>query len=122
MTEPKNNPDPIHVLGKAVISAAERLAISHAAFANILGASLESVSQFDDSEFGYLEIPNQLERAILFLRLYQSLVSIVGNDELARQWLRSENQGLGGRPFDMIQGQEGLVQVIQYLESSHARS
>ena len=113
--------DQMHALGKAVLNAADRLAISHEALANILGASTETIAFLGDDEIKLKEGSNEWERVRLFSKLYRSLDSIVGDDETARQWLRSKNQGLGGRPFDLIQEPTGLAQVVKYLESSRDR-
>ena len=43
MAEALRKPDQMHVLAKAVISAAERLAISHDTLASMLGVSMETV-------------------------------------------------------------------------------
>ena len=110
--------DQMHALGKAVLNAADRLAISHEALANILGVSTETIAFLGDDEIKLKEGSNEWERVRLFSKLYRSLDSIVGDDETARQWLRSKNQGLGGRPFDLIQEPTGLAQVVKYLESS----
>jgi len=59
----------------------------------------------------YLLDPNQKEWdfALLFVRAFRSLDSIVGDEASARTSLRSENRGLGARPFELIQELEGLV-------------
>ena len=52
------------------------------------------------------------------MRLYRSLDSIVSDDVLANQWLQSDNFGLHQKPIALIQTTEGLVRVVQYLDSS----
>ena len=58
---------------------------------------------------------------MLFVRVFRSLDSIVGNEQAARQWLNSENRGLNGRPVDLIRQTEGLVRVVHYLDASRSR-
>jgi hypothetical protein len=55
--------------------------------------------------------PNRKEWdfALLFVRAFRSLDSIVGDEASARTSLRSENRGLGARAFELIQEVEGLV-------------
>jgi hypothetical protein len=62
------------------------------------------------------------ELALLFLRLFRSLDALVGGEETkARAWLHAENQHLGGVPAARIRGVEGLVDVVQYLDSMRGR-
>jgi uncharacterized protein (DUF2384 family) len=58
----------------------------------------------------------------LFVRLFRSLDALIGsNDTAARGWLNGQNQGLVGRPIDLIRSTEGLVRVVQYLDSARGR-
>ena len=56
--------------------------------------------------------------ALLFVRVFRSLDSIVGDESTARKWLTSENLGLNAKPIDLIRNTEGLVRVVQYLDAS----
>ena len=88
--------DSTMIISKAVIRAAEELNISHDLLAK----------------------QNEREFALKFVTMFLSLNSIVGNDkESAQQWLLSNNQGLNGRPIDLICEEEGLDRVVDYLES-----
>lgn len=49
-----------------------------------------------------VELPAKHLGALLLVQLYQSLLSVVGNDHYARKWLRSENLGLDGCPLVFI--------------------
>jgi hypothetical protein len=61
------------------------------------------------------------ELAVLLVRLYRSLDAIVGGDEeIARQWLRSPNAALSNQPINLIRSVQGLVDVIQYLDTRRA--
>jgi uncharacterized protein (DUF2384 family) len=54
--------------------------------------------------------------------LFRSLDALIGsNDATARNWLNGQNQGLVGRPIDLIRSTEGLVRVVQYLDSARGR-
>lgn len=111
-------PDPSLVLTKAVARAAERLDISRALLAKILGVSPPTVTRLYNGDYKLDERRKEWEFALLFVRVFRSLDSIVGNEQTARQWLNSENRGLNGRPVDLIRQTEGLVRVVQYLDAS----
>lgn len=111
-------PDPSLVLTKAVARAAERLDISRALLAKILGVSPPTVTRLYSGEYKLDERRKEWEFALLFVRVFRSLDSIVGNEQTARQWLNSENRGLNGRPVDLIRQTEGLVRVVHYLDAS----
>jgi uncharacterized protein (DUF2384 family) len=113
-----SKPDPSSVLTKAVARAAERLDISRALLAKILGVSPPTVTRLYNGEYKLDERRKEWEFALLFVRVFRSLDSIVGNEQTARQWLNSENRGLNGRPVDLIRQTEGLVRVVHYLDAS----
>ena len=116
--EPAAKPDPSSVLTKAVARAAERLDISRALLAKILGVSPPTVTRLYSGEYKLDERRKEWEFALLFVRVFRSLDSIVGNEQTARKWLNSENRGLNGRPVDLIRQTEGLVRVVHYLDAS----
>ena len=84
----------------------------------MLGVSLPTVTRLYSGH--YLLNPNRKEWdfALLFVRVFRSLDSIVGDEASARIWLRSETRGLSARPFELIQEVEGLVRVVQYLDAT----
>jgi uncharacterized protein (DUF2384 family) len=111
-------PNPAAVLSKAVARAAERLDISRALLARILGVSPPTVTRLYSGQYTLDERRKEWEFALLFVRVFRSLDSIVGNEQTARQWLKSENRALNGRPVDLIRQTEGLVRVVHYLDAS----
>ena len=112
-------PDPSVVLTKAVARAAERLGISRALLATILGVSPPTVTRLYHGEYKLDERRKEWEFALLLVRVFRSLDSIVGTEQTARQWLNSENRGLNNlRPIDLIRQTEGLVRVVHYLDAS----
>jgi uncharacterized protein (DUF2384 family) len=115
---PVAKPDPSLVLTKAVARAAERLGISRALLARVLGVSPPTVTRLYKGEYKLDERRKEWEFALLFVRMFRSLDSIVGNEKTAREWLESENRGLNGRPVDLIRQAEGLVRVVHYLDAS----
>jgi len=111
-------PDAPTVLTKAVARAAERLGISRALLAKILGVSPPTITRLYNGDYKLDERRKEWEFALLFVRVFRSLDSIVGNEQTARQWLNSGNRGLNGRPVDLIRQTEGLVRVVHYLDAS----
>ncbi|MFT4173536.1 MAG: DUF2384 domain-containing protein [Rhodocyclaceae bacterium] len=110
------------VLSKAVVRAAEALALTHGRLASILGVSPATASRLVNGRYELAEGRKEWEFAILLVRLFRSLDSIVGNEAAARAWLQGENLGLGARPVELMLSTEGLVRVVQYLDASRART
>jgi uncharacterized protein (DUF2384 family) len=106
------------VLSKAVARAAERLGIKGAELAKLLGVSPSTITRLHSGDYLLKQNHKEWELGLLFVRVYRSLDSIVGNDATARQWLNSDNRGLSGRPLELILNTEGLVRVAHYLDAS----
>lgn len=113
-------PDPSAVLTKAVARAAERLGITKALLAKILGLSPPTVTRLYSGAYKLDERRKEWEFALLFVRVFRSLDSIVGDEQTARRWLNSDNRALNGKPIDLIRRTDGLVRVAQYLDASRA--
>ncbi|MCM0044729.1 MAG: MbcA/ParS/Xre antitoxin family protein [Burkholderiaceae bacterium] len=111
-------PEAASVLGKAVVRAADRLDISHALLAKILGVSAATITRLYSGDYRLDQRRKEWELALLFVRVFRSLDSIVGNQQTARQWLASHNLALGSRPIDLLPTAEGLVRVVHYLDAS----
>jgi len=111
-------PDPSAVLGKAVVRAADRLGIPRATLARILGVSAPTISRLSHGQYRLDAQRKEWEFALLFVRAFRALDSIVGDERTARRWLVAENRGLNGRPIDLMCETEGLVRVVQYLDAS----
>jgi hypothetical protein len=113
--------DPAAVLTKALLSAARLLGLRNREVAAVIGASEASVSRLGS---GRVIEPGSKEGelALLFLRLFRSLDALVGGEAgKARAWLQAENTHLGGIPAERIRHIEGLVDVVQYLDSMRGR-
>ena len=109
------------VLTSAMVRAAERLQIKNAALARILGVSDSTVSRMRNKALFLERGDKPFELAILFVRLYRSLDSIMaGDDAVAADWLRNKNTVLNGVPLELIQSVSGLVHVIAYLDARRA--
>lgn len=110
--------DAATVLSKAVARAAEQLEVSRALLARVLGVSPATVTRLYSGDYQLDQGRKEWEFALLFVRAFRALDSIVGNESSARAWLNSENRALNGRPVDLIRSTEGLVRVVQYLDAS----
>jgi hypothetical protein len=113
--------EPAAVLTKAVLAAARLLGLRNRDMAGVLGASEASISRLAS---GRLIEPasKEGELALLFLRLFRSLDALVGGEaEKARAWFYADNTHLGGVPAERIRQVEGLVDVVQYLDSMRGR-
>lgn len=112
---------PEAVLAKAVLNAADRLHLRQRQIAAILGASEASISRLARGR-GIDPSSKEGELALLFLRLYRSLDTLVGGDEeRARAWLEADNVHLGGAPVERIATVQGLLDVVQYLDAMRGR-
>src|SRR5690606_6651124 len=90
------------VLGKAVMNAAARLGLRQREVAAILGMSEASISRVARGR-GIDPASKEGELALLFVRLYRSLDTLVGGDDgRARAWLAAPNDHLGGAPGDRL--------------------
>jgi len=114
-------PQADQVLTRALLNAAESLAMSQKGLAVVLGVSAASVSRLG-RERTVDPASKEGELALLFLRMYRSLDAIVGGNELAaQQWLRAENTHLNGVPAAMIETVTGLANVAEYLDAMRGR-
>jgi hypothetical protein len=123
MSTPIRQPatDPAAVLTKALLNAAQLLGLKNRELAAVIGASEATVSRLARERV--IE-PNSKEGelSLLFLRLFRSLDALVGGDEgKARAWLHASNTHVGGVPVERIRQVEGLVDVVQYLDSMRGR-
>ena len=109
------------VVTKAVLRAAARLGFSNRMLAQILGLSEATISRMGSGSYVLTAGDKSFEIAILFLRLFRALDTIVAGDEpAARAWMHNENAALGGRPSTLIQSLAGLINVVAYLDARRA--
>jgi hypothetical protein len=116
-----SQPDEAVVVTKAVLRAAERLALPNRVLAGILGLSEATISRMGSGTYQLAAGDKPFEMALLFLRLFRALDAIVGGDATAaRAWLRGDNTVLGATPLSVIQSVSGLVNVVGYLDARRA--
>ena len=117
-THATKKPEASAVLSKAVARAAEKLDVSKSLLAKVLGVSPPTVTRLYAGQYQLDQNRKEWDFALLFVRVFRSLDSIVGDESTARKWLTSENLGLNAKPIDLIRNTEGLVRVVQYLDAS----
>jgi Protein of unknown function (DUF2384) len=111
------------VLSKAVLRAAERLDLSSAALAKILGVSGPTITRMRQGTYTLERNDKVFELAALFVRVYRSLDAIAGGDDtVAAAWLKSDNTALRDKPVNLIQKVTGLIDVLHYLDARRALS
>lgn len=110
------------VLTKALINTATYLEIPKGRLAHILGVSAATVTRIYADGYRLSPGKKEWEFAVLLVRLFRSLDSIVGGSvDDARKWLASENEALAGKkPAELIEHTEGLVRVVTYLDACRA--
>lgn len=104
--------DARRVLATATQRAGHALGLSTAQTAAIVGCTLTDFTNGLDpqSEPG--------RRALILIRIYQSLEVLVGGDsQLLQQWMTGNNQGIQGVPSEQIQTPEGMATILSYLEA-----
>jgi len=117
---PAGSPQAAAVLTKAVARAAERLGQSRTWLARVLGLSPATVTRLYAGSYTLAPGRKEWEFALLFVRAFRSLDSIVGDEATARRWLHSNNLALNGTPAELMAQTEGLVRVVHYLDASRA--
>ena len=106
---------------KAALRAPERLGLSSKELARILGLSESTVSRMSAGNYALTPDQKPYELALLFVRLYRSLDSIVGGEAaVAKACLRARNSALGDAPLARIMKIAGLTESIAYLDARRA--
>jgi hypothetical protein len=116
-TRSRARPDAAAVLTRAVRRAADLLELRQGELAAILGLSPASVSRLARGR-AIAPASKEGELALLFLRVFRSLDTLVGGDAAkARAWLRADHRHLGRPPLERIKTIEGLVDVADLLDA-----
>jgi hypothetical protein len=111
------------VLSRALLRAAEVLALNGQTMARVVGVSPASWSRLAAGQRAVDPRSKEGELALLFLRLYRSLDALVGGDpEKARAWLRAHNGHLSAVPLECVQSVAGLVRVDEYLDAVRGKT
>lgn len=111
------------VLGTAVLRAAGVLGIEQTRLAQVLGVSTSTISRLSRGTYSLKKTQKSWELAVLVVRLYQGLETIMAGDEIAiRSWMLNPNTALRGSPTELIATVAGLVGVVEYVESYLAQT
>lgn len=113
-------PDSEKILAKAFLRASKYLGLNGVQMANISGLSESHVSRMKQGN-ALSAGAKQRECIIYFLRLYRSLLPLVGDHENARIWLNSSNKALGGKPIELIGSIGGLVNAVRYCDAMRGK-
>ena len=80
---------------------------------------LLNIEQTDSLEFTVIDFSTS-KRAMLLLNMVVDLMNMIGdNNTLAIQWFNTENKHLMGVPRKLIETNEGLDKVVNYLSMIH---
>jgi len=110
------------VLTRAVVRAARALGFSQRLLAAILGISEASASRLTRGRT-IDPVTKEGELAVLLIRLYRSLDTLVGGSEgKARDWMAARNLHLGGAPVELVRTVTGLIRVTEYLDALRGKS
>jgi len=101
--------------------AAHRLGISGEMLARVLTVKPDVASDRHEQAPRLGSECGESNQALLFMRMFDSLLALVNDDQLAREWILGANKGLDARPIDlMLKGR--LDKVVRYLEQFRFRS
>lgn len=110
------------VLSRATVRAAQLLGLSQRALGRLLGISDATASRLCSGRYLLSrDRAKEWELALLFVRLFRSLDAIWGHGDAARAWLASDNLALGAPPVELLGSIQGLVRVVEYLDSARGR-
>lgn len=106
------------VVTTALQRASAMLAIPQKDLASIIGVSEAKISRaFRPGDVLELSLKQQ-ELALLFLRVFRSLNSMVGGSaEQAKKWFAAQNLHLRGVPAELVKSAQGLIHVAEYLDA-----
>lgn len=110
------------VLYKALVRVVEKFNLSQKELSSITGMSESTVSRLHAHKRTIDPHSKEGELIILLIRLYRSLDTILGGNELqCQKWLRSYNSYLNGIPLDVIESVQGLVETVNYLDAMRGK-
>lgn len=106
------------VITKAFIKATNLLDFKSAEISQLSGMSSAGWNRVINHKRTIPIDTKEAEFVLLFIRIYRSLDALFGgNNDRAKEWLRSYNHHLNGIPAELLQNTEGLVTVAAYLDA-----
>jgi uncharacterized protein (DUF2384 family) len=110
------------VLTKALVNVASLYDLSGKDLRDIIGLSEATTTRLHQGKKFISPTTKEGEMAILLIRVYRSLNSILGNHhEKAKQWLRSYNHYFSQKPIDKLRTLPGLLSVVNYLDAMRGK-
>ena len=115
------SPDPQTILCKALFKAMKYLGLKQNTLGQAIGLDRTSITRLKQK--GSLNPESKAgELATYLIRIFRDLYALMGDDEVAIQhWMRTQNYHLNGRPDELIQHAQGLVQVMGYLDAMRGK-
>jgi putative toxin-antitoxin system antitoxin component (TIGR02293 family) len=109
------------VISKALLRAADLLGLSAPALTRSIGVPEVTVTRLRAGT-RFLEVGTKpYELALLLIRVYQGLGTLVGGDDASRRsWMAADSLVLGGTPRDLVQTVVGLVATLDHLDGAAA--
>lgn len=110
------------ILAKAVLNAAEQLDIKQVQLAAILGVHRSTIKRLKVTP--HLDpTSKQGELALLFIRIYRGLFALADGDaDWMRHFMNTPNRVIGGIPVKQIESINGLVAVLEFVDSYKHKS
>lgn len=110
-------PDPAHVLCKALFKASEQLTLKQEELGKVIGSNRSSISRLKQK--GALDPQSkQGELALLLIRAARALFALSGGEpSLIQHFMRTPNKLTGGVPAEQMQSVQGLMRVVTYLDA-----
>lgn len=119
--KPGAKPDPAATLGKATLRACAQLGLSQKDLAGILGISEATASRLARGR-SIDPKSKEGELALLLLRVYRSLSTLVGGKaDAARDWMHAAHHHLRGTPAVLARSTTGLVALADYLDGMRGK-
>jgi uncharacterized protein (DUF2384 family) len=116
------HPDEAQVLSLAIGRVADLWKLTNEGLGEIIGVSPATASRLRAGAWRLERGSKPFELAQYLVRLFRSLDSLTGSDDLAAgSWLRTPNTDLDGRPLDLIRSVRGLSEVSHYVDDFRAR-
>jgi hypothetical protein len=113
------------VVAKAFYRAADALGLSRQEIKDVIGLSEPTISRNLNSLQKKQPVvfdAKTAECALFFIRIYRSLLAVVGgNENKARKWLEAENRYFGGTPRQHLKTLGGLIEVANYLDAMRGK-
>lgn len=110
------------VLTKAINNLSKFYSLSGKDLSKIIGISEASASRISQGIKLISPYTKEGEMALLLLRIYRSLNSMVGNNhEKAKLWLNSPNKYFRNKPIEEMKTIPGLIAVLNYLDAMRGK-